>query len=163
MVFKVSICFFVFLCQVQGVERAVERKVDRKGLEGHGWDYSPSKDPMLCPDMPTSLQCIFSDNTGSRTVIKHEMFSHTCWKTVKSFMSRTLLGRGYGLAFCIFSHHEIHVADLVAAYLWPFNAFCYSFRILLLSVMLFMTQYKKSQQPLFYFDVWILQLTREYM
>lgn len=78
MVFKVSICLSMFLCQVQGEERAVERTVDREGLEGHGWDYSPGKDPMLCPDMPTSLQCIFSDNTGSRTVIKHEMFSHTC-------------------------------------------------------------------------------------
>lgn len=78
MVFKVSICFSVFLCQVQRKERTVEGMVDRGGLEGHGWDYSPSKDPMLRPDMPTSLQCIFSDNTGSRTVIKHEMFSHTC-------------------------------------------------------------------------------------
>lgn len=78
MVFKVSICFSMFLCQVQREERAVERTVDRGGLEGHGWDYSPSKDPMLGPDMPTSLQCIFSDNTGSRTVIEHEMFSHTC-------------------------------------------------------------------------------------
>lgn len=103
MVFKVPICFSVFLCQVQGEERAGERTVDRKGLEGHGWDYSPCKDPMLCPDMPTSLQCIFSDNTGSRTVMKHEMFSHTCWKTVKCSTSRSLLGRGYGLAVCYFS------------------------------------------------------------
>lgn len=59
MVFKVSICFSVFHCQVQREERAVERMVSRRGLEGHGWDYSTSKDPILWLDMPTSLQCIF--------------------------------------------------------------------------------------------------------
>lgn len=59
MVFKVSICFSMFHCQVQRKERAAERTVSSRGLKGHGWDYSTSKDPILWLDMPTSLQCIF--------------------------------------------------------------------------------------------------------
>lgn len=59
MVFKVSICFSVFHCQVRRKERAAEGTVSRRGLKGHGWDYSTSKDPILWLDMPTSLQCIF--------------------------------------------------------------------------------------------------------
>lgn len=82
MVFKVSICFSVFHCQVRREEGAAERMASCGGWEGHGWDYSASGGTPYCgPDMPTSLQCIFlwqcrvTDGQKSMKCF----FFHTCW------------------------------------------------------------------------------------
>lgn len=89
MVFKVSICFSMFHCQVKREERAAERTVSSGGLEGQGWDYSTSKDPILWLDISTSLQCIFLWQYRVRsghiawsvfTYMLKDKWTARCWK-----------------------------------------------------------------------------------